>query len=90
MHPAAVLDALVDGVGFVKSRATTFRGSHNAGATVVILAPATTTLIKLRNFIEFIDELLCVRVVLLHEALSLLHEVNIVMPTSSVDALGSG
>ena len=39
MHPAAVLDALVDGVGFVKSRATTFRGSHNAGATVVILGP---------------------------------------------------
>jgi hypothetical protein len=37
MHPAAVLDALVDGVGFVRSRATTLNQGLLSDSTVVIL-----------------------------------------------------
>jgi hypothetical protein len=37
MHPAAVLDALVDGVGFVRSRATTLNQGLLSDSTGVIL-----------------------------------------------------
>jgi hypothetical protein len=46
MHPAAVLDALVDGTVMLKSRATTFNLVAAPDSTVVILAPATTTAVE--------------------------------------------